>query len=408
MPHHHPPAVAWEQARKNLHAAGLTCTAGTDVETLPPKAAIGRYTADDVYSLMDVPHYDSSAMDGYAVSGTPPWLLVTPEYPDDERVNIHRLTVAIEPGQATPILTGGLLPRGAHAIVREEHTTLNTVGGITTVTMASGHIPPANGADIRRTGSELPAGRLLVERGTLITARLAAFLGMNGFDEIPVLAPVTARCAFTGNEVITIGVPEAGQVRDAFGGFLEATLATQGCAALPSARLADTGHDFTTFLNTSHAQVLIFTGGSSTSGVDMVRKTLAEAQATYLFESVQVRPGHPALAARLADGRIVLGLPGNPLAAYTALYSYLPPLLAGMRGLPLPPLDTAELAQDIPALTASSQQRLIPALVRECRAHPLPRRASYMLSGLSKATHLLVADTSGHTAGDRVPLLPVF
>ncbi len=70
---------------------------------------------------------------------------------------------------------------------------------------------------------------------------------MNGFDEIPVLAPVTARCAFTGNEVITIGVPEAGQVRDAFGGFLEATLATQGCAALPSARLADTGHDFTTF-----------------------------------------------------------------------------------------------------------------------------------------------------------------
>ena len=106
MPHHHPPAVTWEQARKNLHAAGLTCTAGTDVETLPPKAAIGRYTADDVYSLMDVPHYDSSAMDGYAVSGTPPWLLVTPEYPDDERVNIHRLTVAIEPGQATPILTG--------------------------------------------------------------------------------------------------------------------------------------------------------------------------------------------------------------------------------------------------------------------------------------------------------------
>jgi len=79
-----------------------------------------------------------------------------------------------------------------------------------------------------------------------------------------------------------------------------------------------------------------------------------------------------------------------------------------LRGLPLPPLDTAEIAQDIPALTASSQQRLIPALVRECRAHPLPRRASYMLSGLSKATHLLVADASGHTAGDRVPLLPVF
>ena len=83
--------------------------------------------------------------------------------------------------------------------MREEHTTLNTVAGITTVTMASGHIPPANGTDIRRTGSELPAGKLLIKRGTLITARLAAFLGMNGFDELSVLTPITARCAFTGN-----------------------------------------------------------------------------------------------------------------------------------------------------------------------------------------------------------------
>ena len=92
----------------------------------------------------------------------------------------------------------------------------------------------------------------------------------------------------------------------------------------------------------------------------MVRKTLAEAQATYLFESVQVRPGHPALAARLADGCIVLGLPGNPLAAYTALYSYLPPLLTGMRRLPLPPLDTTEIAQNILRLLRHGGQTQYP------------------------------------------------
>ena len=101
----------------------------------------------------------------------------------------------------------------------------------------------------------------------------------------------------------------------------------------------------------------------------MVRQTLTDIGAEYIFESVQVRPGHPALAAKIpapAEGmnagqeRLVLGLPGNPLAAYTALYSYLPVILAGLRGLPIPALDRAELATDIPPLRKRSQHRLMP------------------------------------------------
>lgn len=312
---HHIPSVSWQQARQILHEQGLDIAHHVKTESLPLLATIGHYLADDVYSMMPVPHYSSSAMDGYAVTGAPPWRLVTPAYPEDSRANIHRLTVPIVPGEATPILTGGLIPEGAEAIVREEHSRLyegaegssrpgmgshlETQASIHYLDMAEGFEPPAPGADIRHAGAELERGELLARHGDRVSARMAAFLGTNGFDELPVYAPIPVRCAFTGNEVITFGVPAPGQVRDAFGGFMEHAIISAGCEARPSIRLADVESEFRTFLSTSTARVLVFTGGSSTSGVDLVRKVLNDMGATYLFESVDVRPGHPALAARL-------------------------------------------------------------------------------------------------------------
>ena len=167
--------------------------------------------------------------------------------------------------------------------------------------------------------------------------------------------------------------------------------------------------------------MLVFTGGSSTSGVDLVRKVLNDMGATYLFESVDVRPGHPALAARLpipetgpnsGRERFVLGLPGNPLAAYTALYSYLPPLLAGMRDMPLPELDSAVLGDPVATLRKPAGSRLVPVTVRDGVAYPLPKSASHMLSSLAAATHCAVLDDSlvagsSHEVGARVPIVPV-
>ena len=287
--------------------------------------------------------------------------------------------------------------------------------------MAEGFEPPAPGADIRHAGAELERGELLARHGDRVSARMAAFLGTNGFDELPVYAPIPVRCAFTGNEVITFGVPAPGQVRDAFGGFMEHAIISAGCEARPSIRLADVESEFRTFLSTSTARVLVFTGGSSTSGVDLVRKVLNDMGATYLFESVDVRPGHPALAARLpvpekgpnsGRERFVLGLPGNPLAAYTALYSYLPPLLAGMRDMPLPELDSAVLGDPVDTLRKSAGARLLPVSVRDGVAYPLPKSASHMLSSLAAATHCAVLDDSSvrgsaHEVGARVPVIPV-
>ena len=422
MSHHHPPAVSWHEARELLHAAASALTPTLSTEALPLQATIGRYVAEDLTARMPVPHYSSSAMDGYAVAGAPPWRLVSPDYPEDARTNVHRLAVPITAGEATPILTGGLLPEGTEAIVREEHSHryegAGALGsGIHYLDMAEGYTAPEPGTDIRYAGAELSPGAILSSRGDLITAQRAAFLGVNGFDELPVLKNVPVRCAFTGNEVITFGMPSPGQVRDAFGGFLEVSLAAAGCEVRPSARLADIAEEFHTFVTTSTARILIFTGGSSTSGVDMVRQTLTDIGAEYIFESVRVRPGHPALAAKIpaptegmnaGQERLVLGLPGNPLAAYTALYSYLPVILAGLRGLQIPALDRAELATDIPPLRKRSQHRLMPVRVSEGKAYPLDALASHMLSGLAQATHFALVDATGQRAGTHAILVPVF
>ena len=259
MSHHHPPTVSWHEARELLHAAASALSPTLSTEALPLQATIGRYVAEDLAARMPVPHYSSSAMDGYAVAGAPPWRLVSPDYPEDARTNVHRLAVPIAAGEATPILTGGLLPEGTEAIVREEHSHryegAGALGsGIHYLDMAESYTAPKPGTDIRYAGAELSPGAILSSRGDLITAQRAAFLGVNGFDELPVLKNVPVRCAFTGNEVITFGMPSPGQVRDAFGGFLEVSLAGAGCEVRPSARLADIAEEFHTFVTTSTAR----------------------------------------------------------------------------------------------------------------------------------------------------------
>ena len=199
---HHIPAVSWDQARELLHAAGTQAAPDTKTEALPLLATIDHYLSEEVHAMMPVPHYSSSAMDGYAVAGNPPWRLVQPSYPEDSRANIHRLTVPISPGEATPILTGGLIPEGTEAIVREEHTSnyegadslasADTRASIHYLEMAEGFEPPAAGTDIRFAGVELQHGDYLARHGERISSRMAAFLGTNGFDELPVYAPI--RC----------------------------------------------------------------------------------------------------------------------------------------------------------------------------------------------------------------------
>lgn len=400
--------TSWHQARTLLHTSGSQEPAPTS--PTPLTAAIGRTLAQDLTAPQDIPHYDSSAMDGYATSGPPPWTLLTPP-PAPQGQNIHRRTVPLTPGTATPILTGSLIPPGTQAILRQEEATLTG----STLTPRPGAFPsdhpyPRPGADIRPAGEEITAGTTVATSGTTLTPRLVGALATLGFDALPTYRVPTVSIAYTGNEVITSGLPAPGQVRDAFSPHFPTLIQGFGGQVTSTIRLPDSPTALTAWLTSTPADILIITGGSSTSSADWVRPALAHLGASYLFQSVHIRPGHPALAARLPGGPLILGLPGNPLAAHTSLYSYLPAYLSGYYRQPLDPLPTGTLTHPIPAYP-KSQPRLIPAQIsasaQGLHLTPGTRTRSHMLTSFATAQALLLAPPQGLPAGAPCPYLPL-
>lgn len=403
--------TSWHQARQLLHQAG-SALALTE-EEVPLADAVGRTLSKDACALLPVPHYDSSAMDGYATAGAPPWqVLAHPPAADGE--NVHRKTLPLAPGQATPILTGGLIPAGTDAVIRQEHALLDgsTLRPDPRI-FDRGH--PVAGADIRRAGEELAAGSSVLPAGTPITARHLGALATLGLDTLTVTARPTVAIAYTGNEIITAGLPGPGQVRDAYSLAFPSIIEDLGAAVTSTCRLPDSKAKLTDWLTATRADLLLITGGSSTSTADWVRRALADLQASYLFESVAIRPGHPALAAHLPASSnpvapLVLGLPGNPLAAYTALYSYLLPWLTGTTGGPLTELPTGVLTHPVPGYR-KEDLRLIPACLTptaEGKAlTPLPKTQSHMLTSFATADALALVPPQGAGKGQTLKYLPL-
>ncbi|ORC24142.1 hypothetical protein A7979_10435 [Rothia nasimurium] len=411
--------VSWQQAREILYRAGRENL--TPHQKLPLSQALGRVLAEPLRTPQPVPHYDASAMDGYAVAGAPPWHLleIPPATPEE---NVHSRVLPLEPGQAAPILTGGLLPPGADAVLRQEHALTNQGQGPASRILHPNpaFFPeqtgrPAAGADIRRAGEEVPRGAEVIAAGARVTARLAGALATMGFDEVAVHRRPTVAIAMTGNEIITGGLPGPGQVRDAYSHAFPALLADFGCQVIASNRLPDTAQALTDWLTGTDASLLLITGGSSTSTADWVRRVLAELNADYLFESVAVRPGHPALAARLPRAvnpasPIILGLPGNPLAAYTALYSYLPAWAYGATCRKLPELPTGVLTDTVPGHRKANLQLLPTQLDHRPQGPyltPLPKTRSHMLTSFAIAQALALVPSGGAPAGAPVPYLPL-
>lgn len=406
-------SVSWNDARALLHRDGHHLALPT--EHIPLGQAIGRVLAEPVRTVLPVPHYDSSAMDGYAISGPPPWQVLWPT-PAEPGENIHRHTSPLSPGQARPILTGGLIPPGASAVLRQE----DALYADDVLTPRPGAFPqehpyPVPGADIRRTGEELEAGSQVAQAGTQLTARHIGALSVLGLDALTVYRQPRVAIAYTGNEIITSGLPQPGQVRDAFSLPFPHVLTDFGARITDTTRLADTPDDFRTWLTTTEADLLLLTGGSSTSSADWLRRTLAELGASYLFESVSVRPGHPALAARLPHKTnpatpLVLGLPGNPLAAHTALYSYLPAWVAGCYRQEHEALPTGTLTEPIPGYQKTGL-RLIPATLTASATGltltPLPKTRSHMLTNFAHAHALALVPAQGAHTGQTLPYLPL-
>ncbi|MEU7045559.1 molybdopterin molybdotransferase MoeA [Streptomyces varsoviensis] len=371
-------------------------------------AALGHALAEPLAALTDLPSFDTSAMDGWAVAGPGPWrlreggVLAGGGHPEP-----------LSDGTAVPIATGAPLPAGASAVLRREHgeTGEHAEHAATLSDRSPGPGRTAPGRDIRPRGQECRAGEPLLPAGTTVTPAVLGLAAAAGYDRLPVRRRPTVELLVLGDELLDSGPPHDGRVRDALGPLLPPWLRDRGARVTERRRVSDDFGLLRTALRDSAADVVVTTGSTAAGPVDFLHEALAEAGARLLVDSVAVRPGHPMLLAELppaADGRPrrLVGLPGNPLAAVAGTATLAVPLLRRLGGHADPEPLRMSAATALPGHPRDT--RLLP--VRRAHPHavaPLPFDGPAMLRGLALADGLAVVPPGGAPAGTDVEILDV-
>ncbi|MFI2368040.1 molybdopterin molybdotransferase MoeA [Streptomyces sp. NPDC018833] len=385
----------WPSARHAAHNAATPLPA----VRMPLSMAAGCVLAEEVLAQAPIPTADSSAMDGWAVRGESPWRVV------GSVLAGRTIGPPLAEGTAVAIATGAALPPGTEAVLRSEGGALDGSGLLRTV---PGTPRPGGRADMRPQGEEADEGDVLLAAGLLLTPPAIGLAAAGGNDTVHVHRPVAVSCLVLGDELITRGVPGPGRVRDALGPQLPLWLAALHTGPVRLRHVPDTLEGVlarvTAELRT--ADVIVTTGGSARGPVDHVRACIERVGGLILIDGVAVRPGHPMMLAELPDHRWWVALPGNPLAACAALLTLLQPLMAALRGRPLPRLRRVPLAIDV--FSPSGDHRLLPyRLTPEGSASPQAHGGSAMLRGLATSPGLLVIPPDGACAGQIVDVLPM-
>ncbi|MEV7186502.1 molybdopterin molybdotransferase MoeA [Kitasatospora sp. NPDC093102] len=386
-----PDVLSWPRARETARRAGLSPLPGVGV---PLAEALGRTLAEPLGALTDLPAFDTSAMDGWAVAGPGPW-----------RVAGRVLAGGAEPapladGTAVEIATGAQLPAGATAVLRREHG--RTDGALL---YDRGPQPLTTGQDVRPRGQECRRGEELLPSGTPVGPAVLGLAAACGHDRLPVHRRPKVQLLILGDELLISGVPGPGLVRDALGPLLPPWLRAAGADPAEVRYVRDDFDLLLAALRHSAADLVVTTGGTAAGPVDFLHRALAEAGARLLVDGVAARPGHPMLLAELPGGRHLVGLPGNPLAAVAAMVTLVLPLLHARSGRTVGAPVLAPAATVLPGHPTDT--RLQPVRRTAEGVLPLAFDGPAMLRGLARAEALAVVPPGGAAAGETVELLEV-
>ncbi|GHJ30045.1 hypothetical protein TPA0910_44780 [Streptomyces hygroscopicus subsp. sporocinereus] len=294
-PHHSP--TPWPDARAIAARAAVKEAAHTAPVMLPLSEALGQVLAAPLAALTDLPPFDTSAMDGWALSGPGPWRLPTDEENQGHGILAgHGEAAPLPDGHAVRIATGARVPPGATAVLRSEYGTDAGDGWL----HASPAHPVVLGQDIRTRGQECRSGDQLLPAGTLVTPAVLGLAAAAGYDELPTVRRPRVEVLVLGDELLTEGLPYDGRIRDALGPMVGPWLRALGAELSGTRRLADEADAVYAAVAESSADVVVTTGGTAAGPLDHVHPTLRRLGAELLVDGVAVRPGHPMLLARLA------------------------------------------------------------------------------------------------------------
>jgi molybdopterin molybdotransferase len=359
--------------------------------------ARGRVLAEDLTSAVDVPPFDSSAMDGYALVAGPAADL---EVVGESRAG-HPSERSVAPGVAVRISTGAAVPPGATAVIPVERTSENG----TRVTVEE----TAEGANIRRSGEDLRAGEVVLARGAVLGPAELGVAASVGRAELRCARRPRVGLLVTGDELVQPGEPLGpGQIYTSNGFALAAQIEGAGGELVLRETVPDTAEHTHAALERAleAADVVIASGGVSVGPHDHVKGALRKLGVEERFWGVALRPGKPTWFGT-REGVLVFGLPGNPVSAMVTFQLFARPAMAALQGAdPAARRAPATLDEPVPRNPRREQAVRVRLRHTDDGLHALTtgEQGSHMLTSMLGADALaLVAVGEGEVGpGERV------
>ena len=321
--------VTIDEALKRLYSH---YTPVRKVEEVEIEKAVGRIAAEDVYAEVDVPPFDRSVMDGYAVLAED-----TFSADDDAPVQLKLLgsieagrepNVVVESGKAVEIATGAMMPKGANAVVMVEYT--RRIDDTIEVFR-----PTSPGENVMFAGSDVMAGELIVRAGTRLTHREIGVMAACGIRKVRVYRRPRVAVISTGNELVEPGeILDAAKIYDVNSFTLSSAVIENGGEAVILGIARDDEQEMKKLIERGLEMAdIVMTSGSTSAGAgDVMYRILGKYEPGVIAHGIAIKPGKPAIIA-MCNGKPVFGLPGYPTSAMTVFEVMVAPLIRYLAGL---------------------------------------------------------------------------
>ena len=294
-------------------------------ETINIEQALGRVLAEDVCSTINVPGYDNSAMDGYAVR-TADCAEVGARLLVAQRIPAGQTGTSLDAGTAARIFTGAPIPPDADAIVMQEHTDVD--GDYVII-----NNPVKLAQHIRRAGEDIVQGGVVLKAGHRLRAQELGLLASVGLAEIAVKRKLKVAVFFTGDEIVEPGNPLGeGQIYNSNKYVVKGLLQSTACEIIDLGIVPDTLEATLAVLKqaASQADLVVTSGGVSVGEEDYVRIALEQLGELKMWR-IAMKPGKPVAYGKV-DNALFMGLPGNPVSTFVTFLLFAKPLIEKMQG----------------------------------------------------------------------------
>ncbi|QYO66163.1 gephyrin-like molybdotransferase Glp [Leptolyngbya sp. 7M] len=373
------------------------------MESVPLNESVGRVLAEDIVADQDLPPFDRSQMDGYAVKAADTANVPVTLKLVGESAAGRGWTGRLRKGEAVRIMTGAPVPAGADAVQKLE--VANESDGYLLLSE-----PTEKGRFIVKRAAEVKKGSIVLSKGERITSNSLAIPAAFGYSTVKVTKMPRIAIFSTGSEIVEIHKkPKADQIRNSncvmLGSLTREVGGDVNIWPIVGDNISDLRSQIT--LAATSADVLIMTGGVSVGKYDLTKAALRELGAEFYFDRVRLKPGKPTVFARLGK-TIVFGLPGNPVSAAVTFHLFVRKCVLLMQSANVCDLSSGYAVLDDPVKGTKERDSYLPAIIAtnpsgHLIASPIRWHGSSDLVGFSRADALIfVPKDVSCAAGDRV------